>query len=78
MMISRIGPVERIRRGQLIKPIYDCQFDEFILAIHPQNGGSPRPAPCWTECYREAPGETKAQLLSLGAQVSVSSLGLVM
>jgi hypothetical protein len=77
-MMSCIGPVERVRRGQLVKPIYDPVFDEFILAIHPQNGASPKPAPCWTECYRESPASTKSALISLGAQVSVNSLGLLL
>lgn len=77
-MISSIGETEHIRRGQSVKAIYDCQFDEFILAIFPRNGASPRPAPCWTECYRESPRETKGVLISLGAQVSVNSLGLLL
>lgn len=77
-MISSIGKTERVRRGQLVRPVYDPTFDEFILAIFPRNGSQPRPAPCWTECYREAPRETKSALISLGAQVSTNSLGLLL
>lgn len=77
-MIGSIDPVERIRRGQLVRPVYDSQFDEFILAIFPRNGAKPTPAPCWTECYREAPRITKSALIALGAQVSTNSLGLLL
>ena len=76
--VSRIGPAERVCRGQLVKTVYDPSWDEFILAIHPVNDGQPTLAPAWTEYYKENPVRAKRALLSLGAQVVTSSLGLIL
>lgn len=76
--ISKLGPTERVRRGQLIKTVYDPSWDEFVLAIHPANNGQPILAPAWTEYYKENPARAKRALLRLGAQVVTSSLGLVL
>ena len=76
--VSKIGPTEYVRRGQLIKTVYDPGFDQFVLAIHPINNGQPLLAPAWTAYYQESPNKAKAALLRLGAQVVTSSIPLIL
>ena len=76
--VSSIGSTERIRRGQLVKPAYDTEFGEFVLAVFPTNGGEPRLAPCWTDLYRENPVTAKSLLLQSGAQLCTNRLQLVL
>jgi len=76
--VSKLGPTERVRRGQLVKTVYDPGWDEFVLAIHPANNSQPHLAPSWTEYYKESPTRAKKALLRLGAQVVTSSLALVL
>jgi len=76
--VSSIGPTESIRSGQLVKPAYDTEFGEFVLAVFPANGGEPTLAPCWTELYRENPVTAKSLLLQSGAQLCTNRLQLVL
>ena len=76
--ISKIGQTEYIARGQTVKTVFDPTWDQFILAIHPTNGGQPVPAPAWTEYYQECPARAKSALLKLGAQVVISSMFLIL
>jgi len=76
--ISKLGPTERVRQGQLVKTVYDPGWGEFVLAIHPANNGQPHLAPSWTEYYKESPARAKKALLKLGAQVVTSSMSLIL
>jgi len=62
----------------LVKAAYDPGFDEFVLAIHPVNDGRPKLAPAWTAYYQESPKRARRELLSLGAQIAINSIGLVL
>ena len=76
--VSKLGPTERVRPGQLVKATCDPAFDEFVLAIHPVNNGQPKLAPAWTAYYQESPAKAKHELLSLGAQIATNSIGLIL
>ena len=76
--ISKLGPTERVQRGQLVKATFDPVFNEFILGIHPANNGQPKPAPSWTAYYRESPKKAKCALLKLGAQIAINSIALIL
>jgi len=61
-----------------VKAAYDPDFDEFVLAIHPVNNGQPKLAPAWTVYYQESPKRAKRELLRLGAQIAINTIGLVL
>jgi hypothetical protein len=73
-LVSAIGPVEPIRRGDVIRASYDPEWDEFVLTATTHNGTGQQVAlPSWTELYRESPGFTTDELFRRGAQLSVKS-----
>ena len=78
VLVSRIGPVEHVRRGYLVGVAYDPEFGEFVLTATSRCGqGRQYLLPSWTELFREAPRKAKQALLQQGAQVSLSQLPLL-
>ena len=78
-LISAIGPVERIRRGYVVRATFDPDWSEFVLTATSRNGnGSQIPLHSWTELYREDKKLTTQEMLRRGAQLSVKSLDLVL
>ncbi len=78
-LTSAIGPVERIRRGYVVRATYDPNWDEFVLTATSRSGkGRQVPLHSWTELYRENQQLATDALYRLGAQVSITSLDLVL
>jgi len=78
VLVSKIGPVEQVRRGYLVGVTFDPDFGEFVLAAVSKCGqGKQCLLPSWTELYKEAPRKTKRTLLERGAQISISQLSLL-
>ena len=78
-LVSALGPVEHIRRGNVIRANYDPQWDEFVLTATSRNGtGRQVPLPSWTELFREDKSLATNALFRLGAQLSIKSLDLVL
>jgi hypothetical protein len=76
-LVSAVGPVEPIRRGDVIRASYDPEWDEFVLTAATRNGtGRLLPLPSWTELYRESPDFATDELFRRGAQLSVKGLDL--
>jgi hypothetical protein len=78
-LTSALGPIEHIRRGNVIRANYDPQWDEFVLTATTRSGnGRQVPLPSWTELYRENKSLATEALFRLGAQLSIKSLDLVL
>ena len=74
-LVSKLGPVERVRRGYVVGVAFDPEHDQFVLAATSRcDQGQQRPLPSWTELYREAPRETRRALLRRGAQLTLNQL----
>ena len=78
-LTSPIGPVEPVRRGYVIRACFDPNWGDFVLTATTRNDqGRQVPLPSWTELYRENKRLATDALYQRGAQLSITSLDLVL
>ena len=69
--VSHIGRVKRFHKNAVIRPEWNEEYGEYMLAVWKSDGSGPAYfLDGWTALYREQPERAKQLLLSNGAQLA--------